>query len=292
MNSIWIARDKGGSLFAYERKPVRDERSDNWSPEDLNDFSYCEIENYWFPDLKWEDEPIELASRQDALDALDRVLGRWVHGGDADCIVSEYEEELDKMKEFDMEEKELTYEELKHYYHSTVGLWAIDRSPQEVTWEWIVLNAFQLGIEEKHSNSEKIGQNLKPFDLEAAKAGKPVCTRDGRKARIICFDRKGYNQFPIIALIMNGDKESDLYTYRPNGIWSNNGNESEKDLMMLPEKHEGWINLYNADTTFYYVDGWVYKTKEEAVQKAKEEVGKGQREKNEYIDTIKKAWEE
>ena len=32
--------------------------------------------------------------------------------------------------------------------------------------------------------------NLKPFNLEAAKQGKPVCTRDGRKARIICFDAK------------------------------------------------------------------------------------------------------
>lgn len=39
----------------------------------------------------------------------------------------------------------------------------------------------------KHSNSEKIGKNLKEFDLEAAKSGKPVCTRDGRKARIICL---------------------------------------------------------------------------------------------------------
>ena len=33
--------------------------------------------------------------------------------------------------------------------------------------------------------------NLKPFDLEAARAGSPVCTRDGRKARIVCFDKKG-----------------------------------------------------------------------------------------------------
>ena len=42
----------------------------------------------------------------------------------------------------------------------------------------------------KHSNSENIGKNLKPFDLQAAKSGKPVCTRDGRKVRIICFDSK------------------------------------------------------------------------------------------------------
>ena len=33
--------------------------------------------------------------------------------------------------------------------------------------------------------------NLKPFDIQKAGEGKPVFTRDGRKARIICFDRKG-----------------------------------------------------------------------------------------------------
>lgn len=181
-------------------------------------------------------------------------------------------------------EKELTYEELKHYYHSTVGLWAIDRSPQEVTLEWIVLNAFQLGIEGKHSNSEKIGQNLKPFDLKAAKAGKPVCTRDGRKARIICFDRKGYNQFPIIALIVNGDKESDVYTYRPNGTWDNNGNESEKDLMMIPEKKEGWVNIYRDGEINRKTGRTVFATKELAERHKYEDVF--------YIDTIKIEWEE
>ena len=29
---------------------------------------------------------------------------------------------------------------------------------------------------------------MKPFDLEKAKAGSPVCTRSGEKVRIICFD--------------------------------------------------------------------------------------------------------
>lgn len=50
--------------------------------------------------------------------------------------------------------------------------------------------------------------NLKPFDLEAAKAGKPVCTRDGRKARIICFDAKCNK--PIVALIYDCNKETVL----------------------------------------------------------------------------------
>ena len=39
----------------------------------------------------------------------------------------------------------------------------------------------------------------------AAKAGKPVCTRDGRKARIICFNTKTLCDYPIIALVENAD---------------------------------------------------------------------------------------
>lgn len=54
--------------------------------------------------------------------------------------------------------------------------------------------------------------NLKPFDLEAAKAGKPVCTRDGRKARIICFDR--VNSKSILALVDSTDgKGENIFGY-------------------------------------------------------------------------------
>lgn len=62
--------------------------------------------------------------------------------------------------------------------------------------------------------------------------------------------------------------------------------------MMLPEKKEGWVNVYDADTTFRFVEGMVYNTKDEAIQRAKEEVTNGQREKNEYVDTVKICWEE
>ena len=117
--------------------------------------------------------------------------------------------------------------------------------------------------------------NLKPFDIQKAREGKPVCTRDGRKARIICFDRNGYNMFPIVALIMNGDRESDIYTYRPNGTWDNSGNESDKDLMMLPEKKEGWVNVYKER---------IYSTKEEALEATYDGVT--------YVDTVKISWEE
>ena len=82
--------------------------------------------------------------------------------------------------------------------------------------------------------------NLKPFDFEAAKQGKPVCTRNGRKARIICFDAEG--EHPIIALVTDGVQESP-YNYTKEGYYHTEGVETMADLMMLPEKKEGWINI-------------------------------------------------
>lgn len=133
---------------------------------------------------------------------------------------------------------------------------------------------------------------LTQFDINSAKQGKSVRTRDGRKARIICFDRNSETQ-PIVALVaiprLNGIEKA--ITCGKNGMRFGD-KEHNDDLIMLPEKKEGWINIYNADTTFYYVDGRVFETKDEAVQEAKEEVEKEQREKNEYIDTIRVEWEE
>lgn len=82
--------------------------------------------------------------------------------------------------------------------------------------------------------------NLKEFNLEAAKAGKPVCTRDGRKARIICFDLNNKN-FPIVAII-NCDTEENAYQYDIDGICDEHDNNL--NLMMYPEKKEGWIIIH------------------------------------------------
>ena len=141
------------------------------------------------------------------------------------------------------------------------------------------------------TNKEEKKLNLKSFNIEEAKAGKPVCTRDGRKARIICFDRA--NSKPILALIASTDgKGEDVFDYFVSGKRIANALESDLDLMMLPEKKEGWVNVYDADTTFRFVEGMVYNTKDESIQRAKEEVANGQREKNEYVDTVKICWEE
>lgn len=133
----------------------------------------------------------------------------------------------------------------------------------------------------KHDNKENMEErkkNLKPFDLEAAKSGKPVCTRNGRKARIICFDLEGA-EYPIVAAIKphNCDTES-LSAYDEKGKY-NHECESSNDLMMLPERKEGWVNVYEGGL----LDVKSYKTKEEALAIASH--------KN-YVDTVKIEWEE
>ena len=148
----------------------------------------------------------------------------------------------------------------------------------------IVYKEFEESIEkwykEYGKNTEK-KLNIKSFNLEEAKLSKPVCTRDGRKARIICFDTKG-DVCPIIALVEENGIES-AYHYDKNG--QNAYRKSELDLMMLPEKKEGWVNVYNADTTFYFVEGMVYDTKEEAIKHINPD--------NEiYTTTVKVQWEE
>ncbi len=85
---------------------------------------------------------------------------------------------------------------------------------------------------------------MRPFNLEEAKAGKPVCTRDGRDVRIICFDRKNIIDCPIVALIPKSSYE-DVRLYSLEGV----GFDSDEKLFMKPEKKTGWINIYPNNVT-------------------------------------------
>ena len=62
MNSIWIARDKDGDLWAFPSKPERDILSYSWIT--TNDEVCCRIPTDWFPELTWENSPIELAPKR------------------------------------------------------------------------------------------------------------------------------------------------------------------------------------------------------------------------------------
>ena len=120
---------------------------------------------------------------------------------------------------------------------------------------------------------------MKKFDLKLAKAGHPVCTRDGNSARIICFDANNVG-FPIIALVTIDNCEH-MESYTPNGTFYKDEEKDGFDLMMVSEKKEGWINIYQY--AHQYNSGSIYKTKDEAL-KHKCDGG--------YVTTTKIEWEE
>lgn len=134
------------------------------------------------------------------------------------------------------------------YYHNLdVKSWTIDIEIKQ-NKEDMEQEIEYFGDEKaKCLNSESIEKNLKPFNLDAAKQGKPVCTRDGCKARIICFDRK--DNTPIVALIERVDDIEILQCYHNDGKCFHY-ETSNNDLMMFPEKKEGWILLRKDGYTF------------------------------------------
>ena len=125
---------------------------------------------------------------------------------------------------------------------------------------------------------------MKEFSLEEylKNPNRKIVTRDGRDVRIICTDRRK-TIYPIIALCFMEDGSERLSSYLPNGK-EHVGEDSNDDLFFAPEKHEGWVNLYNLSEGPYL--GSVYSSKEVAEAMSKK-CGL-----HPYIATIKIEWEE
>lgn len=141
-------------------------------------------------------------------------------------------------------------------------------------------------IFEEITKTNKINK-MKEFNLEEAKAGKPVCTRDGRKARIICFDVNNTN-YPIAALVKDvNNKEEYPYAYSEDGRFVVTSNMNAEDLMMAPEKKQGWIGLYHPNPK---VEDAFVKTTD--IYATKEEVEKLCLGNKNLIDIRQIEWEE
>lgn len=89
-----------------------------------------------------------------------------------------------------------------------------------------------------------------PFNLELAKkitnveVKGHIVTRDGRQARIICFDKDGgQNDYPIVALIQIEPTDERMYTFSKEGAYSI-GNEFYRDLMIeVPTYYRDYSNF-------------------------------------------------
>lgn len=71
---------------------------------------------------------------------------------------------------------------------------------------------------------------MRPFDLEQAKLGKPVCTKRGKPVKLIYFDADGDQ--PIIGLFNDGIGNEVPYSWNIDGEFASG---SDGDLIMQEE---------------------------------------------------------
>ena len=89
--------------------------------------------------------------------------------------------------------------------------------------------------------------------------------------------------YPVVALVKDDNRKLDvLVAYTKDGIPAEY-NEEYYTLFFVPEKKEGWINLYKMNSTIS-PGPRAYDTKEEAESAAGD--------KSYYISTVKIEWEE
>ena len=119
---------------------------------------------------------------------------------------------------------------------------------------------------------------MKQFNLEEylKNPSKKIMTMNGGiVTRFLCTDARG--QYPIVALVeaLDDDEES-AFSYTKDGHFYP-GEEHDNDLFFVPEKHEGWFNIYPQG-----ILGGLYDSREEARRNGGETA----------IATLKIEWEE
>lgn len=123
---------------------------------------------------------------------------------------------------------------------------------------------------------------MEQFNLDKylANPSRKVVTRDGKNVRILCTDRK-LDSKEVVGLTTNNDGTEGLLSWSKQGK-SLSLNDSSLDLFFAPEKHEGWINIYEDMGNRKYTG--IYDTKAEAEDSVSPEGC--------YLTTIKIEWEE
>ena len=95
---------------------------------------------------------------------------------------------------------------------------------------------------------------MKPFDLEAAKRGEPIQTRDGTPVKFIAHVPEAKREIRVVVLI-----DGEIVCMNEEGSHTE-VLATELDLFMAPRKRTVWVNLYSTESGFSYY----YDTKEKA----------------------------
>lgn len=110
---------------------------------------------------------------------------------------------------------------------------------------------------------------MKKFDLEAAKNGEPICTRDGRPARFLGSLNDRLNTI-VVAVKLKPDEET-LMRYYPTGEFDKCSPNDEYDLCMceeIPAVITGYTNIFRYSNKIY-LDRRIYDSEFSAIQNGK-----------------------
>ena len=123
---------------------------------------------------------------------------------------------------------------------------------------------------------------MKQFNLQKylANPNRQVVTRDGRKVRIICTDRKGLDVKPIVALITLPNCDEIVKCFWADGI-EVRGEENRNDLFFAPTIVKRWGIVYRKAER-------LFDTREQA-EKWMEEADEGEKK---FCSVCKVEWEE
>lgn len=74
-------------------------------------------------------------------------------------------------------------------------------------------------------------------------SSKPVKTKDGAKARIVCVNQKREG-YPILALVEDSKGREWPFSYTSKGECEQMFNRDTTDLVNIPVTQGGWLNIY------------------------------------------------
>lgn len=126
---------------------------------------------------------------------------------------------------------------------------------------------------------------MKPFDLEAAKAGDPVVTRDGRTARFVGHVPECDAVSRVLAYI---EGRNTVTGFMESGAFLSDG-ECPEDLFMAPKTRAYWVNMYQEDDSLF---GRIAAYKHDSEQQAIEQANKALRTRKAFAVAVPVTVEE
>ena len=94
---------------------------------------------------------------------------------------------------------------------------------------------------------------MKPFDLEAAKRGEPICNRYSEDCVFITHVPDANPEYRVVALTPS----KEVYCFDETGSYYCDVSESKHDLFMATRKRTVWVNVYPPGTNCF---GGAYET--------------------------------